>query len=250
MSDPTAGEPCTTSQEAGQSAVEPPPTAPPPVGSVDDPVAVALRMRASDADRDKVAGLLGEAFAEGRLTPVEHSERLAEVYRAQSYGDLVPTLRDLPVPAGTLPVPASASPVTIARPAAESGVPAVHPDLAGTGDGAAVAIFSAFERTGDWVVPDHLAATCVFGGGTLDLSEARLTTAETVITVVCLFGGVEVTVPDGMAVRSEVIGVFGGTEVPKDPAPAGAPTLVLKGAAIFGGVEVKRISKRRKKFRR
>ena len=72
-----------------------------------DPVADALRMRASDADRERVASILRDAYVEGRLSPVEHEERLAEAYRATTYGDLVPVLRDLPVPPGTLAVPVS-----------------------------------------------------------------------------------------------------------------------------------------------
>src|SRR5690606_6348921 len=53
-------------------------------------------MRASDADRDRVAARLREALAEGRLTPDEHSERLDAVYNSKTLGELAPLLRDLP----------------------------------------------------------------------------------------------------------------------------------------------------------
>jgi uncharacterized membrane protein len=39
-------------------------------------------LRASDADRDRVADILREALAEGRLTADEHAERVDGVYRA------------------------------------------------------------------------------------------------------------------------------------------------------------------------
>jgi hypothetical protein len=212
-----------------------------------DPVAEALRMRASDADRDRVAGILRDAYAEGRLTAVEHEERLAEVYRATTYGDLVPVLRDLPVPPGTLAVPITGG-LTLRPPdPSPSGTPAIHAALAGTAEGSPIAIFGAFERHGSWTVPAEMNATCIFGGGELDLTEARLTSHETVITAVALFGGLEITVPAGMAVRSEVVGIFGGTEVPPGEVPAGAPVLVLKGAAIFGGVQVRRADRTKKK---
>jgi len=136
--------------------------------------------------------------------------------------------------------------VSITQASAESTSITIYPELAGSADGAAVAIFSGFERRGDWVVPADLSATCVFGGGELDLTEARLTSAETVLTVICLFGGLEITVPDDMAVRGEVIGIFGGSDMPSGTVPVGAPTLIVKGAAIFGGVEVKRVSQRRR----
>jgi hypothetical protein len=217
-----------------------------------DPMAEALRMRASDADRERVAEVLRDAYADGRLTAVEHEERLAAAYRAQTYGDLIPVMRDLPVPPGTLAIP-TANALTTSQPGpappgrrTDAGF-TVNTGLAGQGDGALVAIFGGFERSGGWTVPAEVNATCIFGGGELDLTEAVLTSRETVITVACVFGGLEITVPDGMAVRSEVVGIFGGTEVPTDTGVVGAPVLVVKGAAIFGGVDIHR--PRRSKWR-
>lgn len=217
-----------------------------------DPVADALRMRASDADREKVASILRDAYVEGRLTAVEHEERIAEVYRAMTYGELIPVMRDLPVPPGTLAVPTANS--MHVSPPAGSSVPATRTDagivvnsaMAGMGDNSLVAIFGGFERKGGWTVPAELSALCIFGGGELDLTAAVLTGQETVITAVCLFGGLEITVPEGMSVRSEVVGIFGGTEVPSDSAAPGAPVLVVKGAAIFGGIEIHRPKKPKK----
>jgi hypothetical protein len=214
-----------------------------PAESTPDPVTEALRMRASDADREKVAGILREAYAEGRLTAVEHEERLSEAYRAQTYGELVPVMRDLPVPPGTLAVPVAngVQPIRPLTPGVrtDAGI-LVNSGLAGQGDHSVVAIFGGFERKGSWTVPAEVSAVCIFGGGELDLTEAVLTSTETVITAVCLFGGLEISVPDGMNVRSEVVGIFGGTEVPRDSGEPGAPTLVVKGAAIFGGIEIHR----------
>jgi hypothetical protein len=52
--------------------------------------------RASDADREAVADRLRQASVEGRLEPHELEERLAAAFRARTYGDLDPLLRDLP----------------------------------------------------------------------------------------------------------------------------------------------------------
>lgn len=214
-----------------------------------DPVAEALRMRASDADREKVASILRDAYVEGRLTAVEHEERLAETYRAATYGELIPVMRDLPVPPGALAIPTAndLTAVPTAAPApggtrTDGGI-LVNAGLTGQGDASLVAIFGAFERKGSWTVPAESSALCIFGGGELDLTEAVLTAQETVLTAVCLFGGLEITVPEGMVVRSEVVGIFGGTEVPKDSGEPGAPVLVVKGAAIFGGIEIHRPKK-------
>ena len=205
-----------------------------------DPVADALRMRASDADRERVASILRDAYVEGRLSPVEHEERLAEAYRATTYGDLVPVLRDLPVPPGTLAVPVSRGVELSVPPVPAAAGLQIRAGQVVTGESNMVAGFGAFERTGVWTVPAEMTTTCIFGGGELDLTEAVLTSMETVITATCIFGGVEITVPHGMEVRCEAIGVFGGSEVPKDATPEGAPVLVIKGAAIFGGISVKR----------
>lgn len=76
-----------------------------------------MRLRASDADRERVAQLLRDACAEGRLNSDEYQARLEENYAAATYGDLMPVLRDLPVPDGAISVPrVSSTPDSIDRP--------------------------------------------------------------------------------------------------------------------------------------
>jgi hypothetical protein len=64
-----------------------------------DPGVAALR--ASDADRDVIHGVLAEAFADGRLDRTEYDERSTSVLAARTLGELPPIVADL-VPA--LPV--------------------------------------------------------------------------------------------------------------------------------------------------
>jgi hypothetical protein len=54
------------------------------------------RMRASDADRDRVAALLQEHRAAGRLTAEEFDERVDAALAARTLGDLDALLADLP----------------------------------------------------------------------------------------------------------------------------------------------------------
>lgn len=72
------------------------------------------RIRASDADRDRVAARLREHFAEGRLTHEELDERLTAALNAKTYGDLRRVLVDLPEPGPVLapgrPLPRLAGP--------------------------------------------------------------------------------------------------------------------------------------------
>ena len=53
-------------------------------------------MRASDADRDRVAGALREHCAQGRLTIDELNERLEATYSARTLGELDAVTNDLP----------------------------------------------------------------------------------------------------------------------------------------------------------
>ena len=212
--------------------------------SAPDPVSDALRMRASDADRERVAGLVRDAYVEGRLSPVEHEERIGLVFQATTYADLVPLLEDLPVPPGALVVPGAGQIVAVTAPsgitAASDGVVVLDPSRTAEATGPAVAIFSGVERRGPWVVPPELTAVAIMGGIELDLTEAVLTAQVTEFRVFALMGGVEVTVPEGVVVRMEAFGILGGTTGPAGQALPGAPTIRVTGAAIMGGIEVRR----------
>jgi hypothetical protein len=65
-----------------------------------------------------------------------------------------------------------------------------------------------------------------------------------------MFGGLDIKVPAGIEVRDQVMGIFGGSDVTDlgDHQP-GAPTLVIKGLALFGGVSVKgpKVPKKRRR---
>jgi Domain of unknown function (DUF1707) len=54
------------------------------------------RIRASDADRDRVAALLREHHAAGRLTAEEFGERMDQALEAKTLGELDQLLADLP----------------------------------------------------------------------------------------------------------------------------------------------------------
>ena len=213
-----------------------------------DPREEALRLRASDADREQVAQFLRDAYAEGRLTADEYQDRLAENYAAQTYGDLLPVLRDLPVPPDAVPVPGLKDARHPPEHAEMSLLPGrteedlvFDPHAGPAPDMSLVAIFGSFERRGTWTAPADIGAYCVFGGGDIDFTGATLTSSVTTINALCLFGGLKIYVPAGMDVRSEAAGIFGGVEIAGGQAASGAPRLIVKGAAIFGGIEVKRV---------
>ena len=54
------------------------------------------KMRAADADRDRVAGILSTAYSEGRLSRDEYDERLESAFSARTHADLDRLTTDLP----------------------------------------------------------------------------------------------------------------------------------------------------------
>lgn len=194
--------------------------------------AVGGHLAVSEADRHHVIALLTSAQAEGRLTAAERDERIATARSASVFDDLVPLTRDLVSPTG---------------PAAR---PLVSYDEANSTEAAdqIVAIFSGASRKHAWRVRRNTSIMAVFGGVELDLTQATFEAHELTFNVFCLFGGVEVTVPPGTDVDSQVIAVFGGSEVgrlaPPDPA---LPTIRVKGFCGFGGVEIRNPKARKRR---
>ena len=73
------------------------------------------KMRAADADRDRVAGILSTAYSEGRLSRDEYDARLQRALPARTYADLDHVVADLPAAQATGPTPAGSA---IVRPPA------------------------------------------------------------------------------------------------------------------------------------
>ncbi|MFI5531719.1 DUF1707 domain-containing protein [Kitasatospora sp. NPDC051853] len=189
-------------------------------------------LRASDADRERVAELLRDAYAEGRLTVEEHSERIELAYGAKTLGDLVPLTRDLPAPAGPAAQVSTAKP----QPAAER--PPAPPARAEAPT--VVAIFGGAARKGRWRVGSQLRAVALFGGVEIDLTDAVFESPEVEIEVFAMFGGVDVRVPENVSLHGSGLGLFGGFDVKEQTvADPYAPVVRVKGAAIFGGCSAK-----------
>lgn len=187
-------------------------------------------MRASDADRERVANVLREAAGDGRLTMEELDERLDAVYAAKTYAELEPITRDLP-DAGTADVPAPSS-AAIRDPARFGGEPTSH---------GAVAILGGFTRRGDWVVPKEFTAFMFMGGGEIDMREARFAEREVSIHIVAFMGGCEIIVPEDATVRVTGVGIMGAFDhTGSGTGSPGGPVITVNGVAFMGGVDVKR----------
>ncbi|GHI05256.1 hypothetical protein Scel_35770 [Streptomyces cellostaticus] len=186
------------------------------------------KLRASDADRDRVADILHEALAEGRLTADEHAERVEGVLSAKTVGELEVFIRDLP--AAQRPNPAYTA--VPSRP-----TPGAIPVEA---DANVVAVFSSAVRRGRWRAGRRLHAYSVFGSVEIDLSEAIFEYQQVVIKAVSVFGDIQIRVPENVSLRGTGGGVLGNFEVDTlDSVDSQAPVVYVDGWAVLGNVEAR-----------
>ncbi|MFD4026705.1 DUF1707 domain-containing protein [Streptomyces sp. NPDC058576] len=204
-------------------------------------------MRASDAERERIAELLREAVAEGRLDMDEFEQRLETAYKARTHGELEPLVQDLPAPGSAV------APVGSSAPAPLRGSAANWPARIGgtaTSKGG-FALWGGFNRKGRWTVARTFTGFAMWGGGEIDLREANFEDREVVIRCITIMGGIHVTAPPELNVEVRGIGIMGGfgegSNEEGEPAPD-APHVRITGFALMGGVGVDR--KRTKAERR
>jgi hypothetical protein len=179
-------------------------------------------LRASDRERDAVATLRQDAFAEGRLDDTEFDQRMRAALTARTHADLDSLLADLP-----------------AAPAAAPGAP-VPSAAAGRPGRFAIALKSSVRRAGRWRVPGRYTAVVYKGGGLLDLRAAELAGPVTTIVAVAYKSRVTILVPPGVRVEMTGFGVTqgvsgdGADEIRLGPA---APVLHVRGLAYKGTIE-------------
>ncbi|PZG40875.1 hypothetical protein C1I98_22470 [Spongiactinospora gelatinilytica] len=177
--------------------------------------------RASDAERDQVAAVIGEALATGRLTSVEHADRLEATYSAITVGDLVAITRDLPVLSGS--------------PSAD----VLHKQQVG-------AVFSKVVRGGRWVPARHTQMRSTFGALIVDLTEAVLPGREITLELNAFCGKLIVRVPADAQVIEEGGVLFGKRHVSAGSGGSGnaasdtGPLIRITGRAVFSKIVVSR----------
>ncbi|MGI5273157.1 DUF1707 SHOCT-like domain-containing protein [Nonomuraea sp. CA-218870] len=173
-------------------------------------------LRASDADRDEVAAVLNEAYADGRLTSPEHADRLEAAYQARTMGELVPLTRDLPeVRAGSVPATATRQTVD--------------------------AVFSKVVKRGRWIASRHTHLVARFGALIVDLSEAVLPGREITVSVSAYAAKMIIRVPPDAQVIDEVGALFAKRRVSGGDSGGGdGPVIRVTGKVMFGKVVVAR----------
>lgn len=178
-----------------------------------------IEQRVSDAERDQVAAVLAEAFSTGRLSPVEHTERLAAAYGAKTYGDLAPLTRDLPEVS-----PGAAPPAALARQRIR-------------------AIGSKVNRRGKVPLGRTTELTATFGALIVNLRDAVFPGREIVLEVGALCGKMYVFVPENAYVIDEGEALFAKRSVSGGAAGDGdgsGPVIRITGRALFSKVLILR----------
>ncbi len=106
-----------------------------------------------------------------------------------------------------------------------------------------VSIFSGIEKSVTSKSFRGGKITSIFGGSEINLTQAVLSEGPNSIEMVAIFGGATLIVPPDWDVKVDVTAVFGGftdkrykrTDLATDP----NKTLIIHGAVIFGGGEIK-----------
>jgi len=154
---------------------------------------------------------LQQAFADGRLGPVEMEERLERALTAKSHGDLLPLIADLPDdPDGTDGTDGTDTP--------DASDDVIRLTSAG----------GRIKRSGDWQVPRLLRVESEYGGVKLDLSQAFVRYPEIDIELRLPYGSATIILPPGAT--ANVDGVRTGW---------GSVTCALPGRPRPGGLHVR-----------
>ncbi|MBA8823716.1 hypothetical protein FHX42_001045 [Saccharopolyspora lacisalsi] len=178
-------------------------------------------IRASDAERERVADTLNEAVGEGRLTLEEFSQRVDEVYRTTTRAELERFTADLP---------------------AEGRGAAAPPERANGGKKRwKLAVLGGSDYKGRWRVPARIGFFAFLGGSTIDLCEAELQSGEVEITLVSVLGGSDVVVPKGVRVEVDSTDLLGGNtiKIDEDAVVANSPVVRVRAYSVLGGNDVR-----------
>ncbi|MFU8816149.1 MAG: LiaF domain-containing protein [Pseudomonadales bacterium] len=191
-------------------------------------MAVTTADRPLDTVREETVDQLIMNYGHGHLSLEAFQRRLDLAFEAEEHDALVRLVGDLELQVDAEYVEQKKGEVRGREPAADGDVEYV------------VDVFGGSNRTGHWRVPAEVRVFTMFGGSDIDFSEAVFTSRTTRIKLLCLFGGVDIYVPEGVNTTVKAFAIFGGIDnrTPSCPDPD-APRLVVEGLVMFGGADVK-----------
>jgi hypothetical protein len=175
-------------------------------------------LRASDADREQSLAALREHMVAGRLTLEEFCTRVDASLRAGVAGELARLHDDLP---DALPM----SPGSRRRAARFSA-----------------ALFGHVVRRGRFRLRRWAFAASAFGDLDLDLRDATMDGERAAVTVLAVFGNVDIYVPEGLNVDVGGLTVFGHSrDWGRDAGQPDAPSVHVRVLGLAGTIDVWRV---------
>lgn len=154
------------------------------------PAGAGRELRASYADRDRVAEELRVAAGDGRLTADELDQRLEAALTARTYGELAALTADLPGVAEVGPA-----------------VPAVAPQRAGRIEVGSASV----KREGQWEVPQHLDVRIGSGTVVLDLTRTTVPHSRVEIDAEVRSGSLKIVTRPGVVVDATDVTLRSGS---------------------------------------
>jgi hypothetical protein len=192
----------------------------PPVRKPAGLAAQRTAQRAGDADRDAVAEMLRIAAGEGRIDLSELEDRLGQLNRAKTYGELDLLVEDLPQPPPSRTLTgAGAEPDTLVLRTTTANI----------------------RQAGHWVVPELITAESTTGWITIDFTQAYCRHREVTVEVVTQTGWIQLILPQGWAARVGPLKTYTGhiSNKAADTPDPGAPTVVVTGDPVFGYIKIR-----------
>ncbi len=158
------------------------------------------------------------AYADGRLTLNEHNDRIADVFKARTYGDLAELTQDLR---------GVAKP---AKPPQELATSSIATQI--------VAVMGERKYTGRLSVPEDMTIKAIVGDVKINLTQTSLPAKVHHMKLKVIMGDVKIWVPAGVHVIDETECFAGDTKVRGLDASQPCATLVLSGRIIMGDLKV------------
>lgn len=185
------------------------------------------RLRAGDADRDATLTVIQDAFANGRLTPSEVTERQDRALTSQFTDELYPIVADLPE-ARTLPARLSSV--------------VAHAHHAGDVDAEVGSRYAILAGKNYDLEPGQtsIRTIAIMGGDTIRAARAFGPGVTVTMHVDAILGGNTVYIPSGVKVVDNSEAILGGNDVTKAARGDGSNgVLVLTGTSFLGGSTVR-----------
>lgn len=183
-------------------------------------------LRASHADRDRIAEQLRIAAGDGRLTMDELDERLEKALGAKTGSELEKLVLDLPATAGGAGVAVTGKAKDLVQIEVNSG---------------------AIARDGNWVVPKAMDVKVGSGSVRLDLTEAVLSGPLLEIRATVRSGSLAIITKPGIEVIVDEVSVSSGVakvRTPKDAVPVPTVLRVEVSGSVRSGAIVARPPRR------